>query len=90
MNEATLEMALRLQGGTKKDETMISARSAEDRNMRRKHSEVGEAQLSDDTEHIKREINNASRRSDEIVQILLQKFQMSTMENMRNNEEADK
>ena len=53
MNEATLEMALRLQGGMKEDETMTSAGSAEDRNMRRKHSEIGETQLSDDTEHIK-------------------------------------
>ena len=63
MNEATLEMTLGLQGGTEEDETMTSAGSAEERNMRRKHSEIGEIQLSDDTEHIKREVFNASRRS---------------------------
>ena len=35
------------------DETLTSAGSAEDRNMRRKHSEIGEAQLSDDKVHQK-------------------------------------
>ena len=44
---------------------MTSAGSAEDKNLRRKHNEISEIQLSDDTEHIKREINNASRRSEE-------------------------
>ena len=33
-----------------------SAGSAEDRNLRRKHSEIGEIQFSDDTDHIKREV----------------------------------
>ena len=59
MNEATLEMTLGLQRGMKEDEMMTSAGSAEDRNMRRKHSEIGEIQLGDDTEHVKREIYNA-------------------------------
>ena len=66
------------------DETVTSAGSAEDRNMRRKRSEIGEPQLSDDTEHIKREVNNASRRSEEKTESLLQKFQINTMENMEN------
>ena len=64
-DETTLEMTLRLQGGMKEDEMMTSAGSAEDKNLRRKQSELGEIQLSDDTEHIKREINNASRRPEE-------------------------
>ena len=64
-NGATLEMTLRLQGGMKEDETVTSAGSSEDRNLRRKHSEIGAAQPSDDTEFIKREISNASRRSEE-------------------------
>ena len=79
MNEATLEMALGLQGGMKEDETMASAGSAEDRNMRRKRSEIGETQLSDDTKHIKREINNASRRLEEKMESLLQEFQVNTI-----------
>ena len=61
-NETTLEMTLRVQGEMKQDEMTTSAGSAEDRNLRKKRSEIGEIQLSDDTKHIKREINNASRR----------------------------
>ena len=75
--ETSLEMTLRLHGGTKEDETMTSAGSGEDRQLRRKHSEIseiGDVQLSDDTEHIKREINNASRRSEEKMESLQQKF----------------
>ena len=82
LNEATLEMTLGLQGGMKEDEMMTSAGSVEDRNLRRKHSEIGETQFSDDTEHIKREINNAPIRLEEKVESLLQKFQTNTMENM--------
>ena len=52
MNEPTLEMTLGLQGGMKEDEMVTSAGSAEDRNMRRKHTEIGETQLSDDTKHV--------------------------------------
>ena len=81
MNEATLEMTLGLQGGMKEDE-MTSAGSAEDRNMRRKHSEIGEIQLSDDTVHNKREICNASRRSEEKVESPVQTFRVNTMQNM--------
>ena len=44
----------------KEDEMMTSAGSAEDRNVRRKHSGIGEIQFSDDTEHTKKEINNVS------------------------------
>ena len=44
MNEATLEVTLRQQGGMKEDETMNSAGSSEERNTRRKHSEIGDAQ----------------------------------------------
>ena len=66
----------------KEDEMMTFAGSAEDRNVRRKHSEIGEIQSSDDTEHTKKEINNASRRSEEEVESLLQRFPTNTMENM--------
>ena len=38
----------------KEDEMMTFAGSAEDRNVRRKHSEIGEIQSSDDTEHTKK------------------------------------
>ena len=58
---------------------LASAGSAEDRNMRRKRSEIGETQLSDDTKHIEREINNASRRSEEKMESLLQEFQVNTI-----------
>ena len=64
---------------------MTSAGSGEDRQVIRKHSEVsgiGDAQLNDDTEHIKREINNASRRSEEKMESLLQKIQTNTMDRM--------
>ena len=40
-------------GGMKEDEVMTSAGLAEDRNLRRKHSDKCETQLSDDTEHRK-------------------------------------
>ena len=65
MNEATLEMTLGLQGGMKGDEMITSIGSAEDRNLTRKHSDIRDIQLSDDTEHIKKEINNASNRTEE-------------------------
>ena len=58
--ETALEMTLGLQGRIKEDEMWTSAGSAEERNLRRKHSGIVEIQLSDETEHIKREINNAS------------------------------
>ena len=83
--ETSLEMTLRLQGGTKEDETMTSVRSGEDRQVLRKHSEIseiGDVQLGDDTEHIKREINNASRRSEEKMESSLQKIQTNTMDRM--------
>ena len=82
MNEATLEMTLGLQGGMKEDETMTSAGSAEHRKLRIKCSEIGEIQLGDDMEHMKRKMNNASRRSEEKVERLLQKLQTNTMENL--------
>ena len=56
-DETTLEMTLGLQGGMKEDEMMTCARSSENRNMRRNHSEIneiGRVQLSDDTEHKKK------------------------------------
>ena len=49
-NETTLEMTWRVQCGMKEDEMMTSARTAEDRNLWRKHSEIGDIQLSDDRE----------------------------------------
>ena len=62
---------------------MVPTGPTEERNTRRKHSEIGETQLSDDTEYIKREMRNAARRSEEKVESLLQKFKMNTMENMQ-------
>ena len=83
--ETGLELTLRPQAGTKEDEMMTSAGSGDDRQVIRKHSEIseiGDVQLSDDTEHIKREINNASRRSEEKMESLLQKIQTNTMDRM--------
>ena len=83
--ETTLEMTLALHCGTKEDETMTSAGSGEDRQMRIKHSEISEiggVQLSDDTEHMKKEMNNASMRSEEKMESLLRKFQMNPTERM--------
>ena len=40
MNEATLEVTLRLQGGMKEDETMAPAGPTEESNTRRKHNSV--------------------------------------------------
>ena len=54
MKEATLEMTLKLQGGMKEDATTNADRSIEERNMRRKHCEIGDTQISDDPEYIKR------------------------------------
>ena len=65
------------------DETRISAGSTEDRSLRRKHSEIGDSQISDDSEYIKREISLASRMSDDLMETLLQKFQTNTMEKMQ-------
>ena len=79
MKEATLEITLKLQGGVTNDDTMNSARSIEERNMRRKHSEIGDTPISDDPEYIRREIGLASRRSEEVVESLQQKFQTNTM-----------
>ena len=42
IEESNTSMTLRLQGGTKEDEMMTSARTSEDRNMRRKRSERSE------------------------------------------------
>ena len=72
-----------LGGGMKEDDTMNSAGSTEERNMRRKRSEIGDAPISDDPEYIKREIGIASRRPEEIMENLLEKFQTKTMENMQ-------
>ena len=69
-------------GRMKEDEILTSAGSAEDRILIRKHSETGEIQLTGDTAHIKREINNASRGSEEKVGSPLQKFQTITMETL--------
>ena len=60
MKDATPEMTLNLQGGLKED--------AEERNMRRKHSETGDTLISDDPENTRREIDFASRSS-EVVEI---------------------
>ena len=83
MNKTTLEMTSRLQGGMKEDEMITSARSTEERNTRRKHSEIGETQISDDPEYTKREISIAFRRSEELVETPLQKCQTNTMEKMQ-------
>ena len=55
MNEATLEMTLSLQGGMKEDEKKTPAGSTENRNLRRKRSEIGDTQIRTDPEYIKRE-----------------------------------
>ena len=55
MQEATLEMTLKLQGGMKEDDTMNSTGSIEERNMRRKHNEIGDTPISHDPEYIRRE-----------------------------------
>ena len=80
---ATLEVTLRLQGGMEEDETMNPVGSTGERIMRRKHSEIGDTQISDDPEYIKREIGIASRRSEEIMENLLQKFQTNSMGKMQ-------
>ena len=59
---------------------MTSAESAEGRHLRRKHSELGEIQLSDDTEHMKRDVNNASRRPEGKMESSLQKFEVNAMQ----------
>ena len=46
----------------KEDEMMTSAGSAEDRNVRRKHSGICEVQFSDDTERTEKEINNDQKK----------------------------
>ena len=40
----------------KEDDTMNSAGSIEERNMRRKHSEIGDTPISDDPDYITRQI----------------------------------
>ena len=65
-NDLSLEMTLGLQGGMKEDEMTTSAGSAEDR--------IGGVQLSDDTEHIRREINNTSRRLEEKWKVYCRNF----------------
>ena len=60
MIEATLEMTLKLQGGMKEDDTMKSAGSIAERNVRRKRSEIGDTPISDNPEYIRREIGLAS------------------------------
>ena len=63
---------------------MTAAGSTEERNMRRKHSEIGETEISDDPEYIEREIIIASRRSEEFMETLQHKFQINTMEKMQS------
>ena len=63
-----------LQGGMKVDETTNPVGSTEERNMRRKHSEIGDLQISDVPEYIKREMGIASRRSEESERHGRQKF----------------
>ena len=72
MNEATLEMTLGLKDGMKEDETM-SSEAAAVRNLRRRHSEIGEKENSDDPEYFnKRETNITSKkRSKEVMESLL-------------------
>ena len=48
VKETTLEMTLKLQGGMKEDDTMNAAGSIEERNLRRKHIEIGDTPISDD------------------------------------------
>ena len=50
--------------------------------MRGRHSEIGGTQLSD-PEYIRRETSLASRRSEELVETPLQKFQTNTKEKMQ-------
>ena len=54
MNEVTLDVTLRQQGGMKEDETMTSAGSTEEKNTKRKRSEIGDIEISDDPEYIKK------------------------------------
>ena len=63
--------------------TANSTGSTEERNMRRKRSEIGDTQISDDPEYTKREIGIASRRSEETMENLRQKFRTNTMANMQ-------
>ena len=76
--ETTIEMSMRPKGGMKKDEPMAPAEKEED-GKKRKSNELGgdtmtrnsgivETRLSDDTEYIKKEINNASESSDEKIE----------------------
>ena len=74
MNEATLEMTLGLKGGMKEDETMSSAGAAAVRNLRRRHSEIGKHKSVMTSEYFKREINIASKRSDEVMESPVRKF----------------
>ena len=62
-------MTLKLQRGMKEDDTMNSAGSIEERNMRRKQSEIGGTPISDDPEYLKGDWP--------------WKFQTNTMENMQ-------
>ena len=62
---------------------MNSAGSIEERNMRSKHSEIGSTPVSDDPEYNRREIGLASRRSEDVMESLMQKFQTNTMESMQ-------
>ena len=66
----------------KEDEKKTPAGSTENRNLRRKRSEIGDTQIRTNPEYIKREKSFASRRSEELLGTPLQKFQTNTMKKM--------
>ena len=78
---ATIDVSLRLQGGAKGEEMKTSAGSTEERQVRiitlESHSEISgveDMKLGDVTDLIRREIENASKRSDERIEICSRKI----------------
>ena len=85
----TIELTLRIQGGMK-DESFSTSDAADERQVKRRTSElcseisdINDIKLSDITEHLKREIDNATKKSNKQMETLMKAFLENTMGHMQ-------
>ena len=90
-DETTIEMTLRSKGGMKSETSAASTETIEERRVKRRTSEpcseiseLNEIKLNDITEHFRRQTDNASRRSNEQMKMIMHACHQNTMEQMKS------
>ena len=85
----TIDMTLRLQGRMRNEEPAASSQQMEERQVKRRTSEpcsgiseISDVKVSDITEHLKREIDSASRRTDDRMELMLRAYQQTALKRM--------